>query len=216
MFDWNTINTVFLDMDGTLLDLNFDNYFWQHHVPQRYAELHNIDVAAANKILIPQFRELEGTMNWYCVDYWSDTLGLDIELLKSEINHLIAIHPHVVSFLEMLQQKKIQRVLITNAHQKSLNLKMNHTALHHHLDEIISAHEFKIPKEQDEFWLRLQQKYPFKADKCLFIDDSIPVLRSAQRYGIGHLLAIYKPDSQRDIKDVEDFQAIHSFKEILF
>lgn len=202
-------------MDGTLLDLNFDNYFWQFHVPQRYAELHDIDVNSANDILIPKFRELEGTMNWYCVDYWSETLGLDIELLKSEINHLIAIHPHVVGFLEMLEQRKIQRVLVTNAHQKSLNLKMNHTALHHHLDEIICAHEFNVPKEHDEFWGRLQEKYPFERSTSLFIDDSLPVLRSAKRYGIKHLLAIYKPDSKNPIKDVEEFQAIHSFKDIM-
>ncbi len=215
MINWNTIKTVFLDMDGTLLDLNFDNYFWQYHVPQRYAELHDIDIAAANAQLIPKFRELEGTMNWYCVDYWSETLGLDIELLKSEINHLIAVQPHVLDFLEMLQQKNIQRVLVTNAHQKSLNLKMKHTALHHHLDNIICSHDFNIPKEHQAFWGRLQQQYPFDNNTTLFIDDSIPVLRSAQQYGIKHLLAIYKPDSQRDIKDVEDFKAIHHFSELL-
>jgi len=216
MIDWKTIKTVFLDMDGTLLDLNFDNYFWQHHVPKRYAELHNIDIENANSILIPKFRELEGTMNWYCVDYWTETLGLDIELLKLEINHLIEIHPYVIAFLEMLEQKKIQRILVTNAHQKSLNLKMNHTALHNHLDDIICAHDFNIPKEHDDFWGKLHDKHPFDPDTCLFIDDSIPVLRSAQHYGIKNLLAIYKPDSQRDIKNVEGFNAIHSFKEIMF
>jgi putative hydrolase of the HAD superfamily len=215
MIDWSYIKTVFLDMDGTLLDLNFDNYFWQHHVPKRYSELHNIDVTKAKEILIPQFQEIEGTMNWYCVDHWTKTLGLDIELLKSEINHLIAVHPYVVEFLEMLQDKKISRVLVTNAHQKSLNLKMQHTALHHHLDDIICAHDFNIPKEHNDFWGELQKKYPFDQNSSLFIDDSIPVLRSAQRYGIKYLIAIYKPDSQQQIKDVEDFQAIHSFNDIM-
>jgi putative hydrolase of the HAD superfamily len=92
---------------------------------------------------------------------------------------------------------------------------MKYTALNHHLDDIICAHDFNVPKEHDSFWCRLQDKYPFDVNSCLFIDDSIPVLRSAQRYGLIHLLAIYKPDSQRDIKDVEDFQAIHSFDELL-
>ncbi|MFV2060787.1 MAG: GMP/IMP nucleotidase [Gammaproteobacteria bacterium] len=215
MINWNNITTVFLDMDGTLLDLNFDNYFWRHHVPKHYAELHNIDITTATEILTPKFHELEGTMNWYCVDHWTESLGLDIELLKTEINHLIAIHPYVIDFLKMLQAKNIKRVLVTNAHQKSLNLKMNHTALNHHLDEIICAHDFNIPKEHDDFWGKLQAKFPFDQSSSLFIDDSIPVLRSAQRYGIKHLLAIYKPDSQQEIKDVEDFDAIHSFKDIM-
>lgn len=215
MLDWDTINTVLLDMDGTLLDLNFDNYFWQQHVPQCYATLHNIDVKTAQQELIPKFRSREGTIEWYCVDFWSESLGLDIERLKQEVNHLIAIHPHVITFLQALKKNHKRRILVTNAHYKSLMLKMKHTALDSHLDSIISAHEFGIPKENPDFWPKLQRKHSFSKEKTLFIDDSLPVLRSAQNYGIKHLLAIYKPDSQNPIKDVEEFQAIHSFKEII-
>jgi 5'-nucleotidase len=32
--DWNNIDTVLLDMDGTLLDLAFDSQFWLQDVPQ--------------------------------------------------------------------------------------------------------------------------------------------------------------------------------------
>ena len=37
MIDWEHIDTVLLDMDGTLLDLHFDNYFWTQHLPGVYA-----------------------------------------------------------------------------------------------------------------------------------------------------------------------------------
>ena len=30
------VDTVLLDMDGTLLDLAFDNYFWQKLVPETW------------------------------------------------------------------------------------------------------------------------------------------------------------------------------------
>lgn len=43
MIDWSAIDTVLLDMDGTLLDLHFDNHFWQHHLPLRFAERHGLD-----------------------------------------------------------------------------------------------------------------------------------------------------------------------------
>ncbi|HBT55971.1 MAG TPA: haloacid dehalogenase, partial [Pseudomonas sp.] len=33
MLNWNAIDTVLLDMDGTLLDLHFDNHFWLEHMP---------------------------------------------------------------------------------------------------------------------------------------------------------------------------------------
>ena len=40
--DWENIETVLLDMDGTLLDLHFDNHFWLQHVPVCYAEKHGL------------------------------------------------------------------------------------------------------------------------------------------------------------------------------
>ena len=85
IINWQKIETVLLDMDGTLLDLNFDNHFWQEHVPLRYAELHNISVEQSKSLLFPKFRSAEGTLDWYCIDYWSSELGLDIPKLKKEV-----------------------------------------------------------------------------------------------------------------------------------
>ncbi len=215
MLDWNTIDTVLLDMDGTLLDLNFDNYFWQEHVPIRYAEKHSLEVYEAKNTLVPRFREAEGTMDWYCVDYWSRILGLDIAMLKAEVDHLIAIHPYVIDFLSALKQRNIRRVLVTNAHQKSLMLKLERTHLQQHLDQIICAHDFGLPKEDPDFWSRLEEKVIFDQQRTLLVDDSLPVLRSAQEYGISQLLAIRKPDSRNPEKDVEEFQAIYNFSDIM-
>ena len=42
-------------MDGTLLDLNFDNVFWREIVPRRYASLRGMSVRAAQQALAPRF-----------------------------------------------------------------------------------------------------------------------------------------------------------------
>lgn len=215
MLDWNNIKTVLLDMDGTLLDLNFDNYFWQEHVPIRYAEMHDMQVSDAKTELFPRFRAAEGTMDWYCVDYWSRILGLDIALLKAEVDHLIAIHPHVLDFLDRLREKNIRRVLVTNAHQKSLMLKMERTQLHNHLDQIVCAHDFGIPKENLLFWGKLQQQVDFDKHTSVLVDDSLPVLRSARAYGIKYLIAVRKPDTQNPEKDVAGFESIYNFSDIM-
>ncbi len=215
MLDWHKIDTVFLDMDGTLLDLHFDNHFWLDHVPQRYAEKHGLSKQGALNVLIPLFKSMEGTIDWYCVDYWSRELELDIALLKEEIKHLIQVHPFVIEFLQRLKSAGKHRVLVTNAHQKSLALKMKNTPLSGLLDTIISAHQLGIPKEEPDFWRQLSRLHNYDPQRTLLIDDNLSALSSAGKYGIEHLLAIYKPDSQAGIKDVGSYQAIHSFKEIM-
>lgn len=215
MVDWQQIDSVLLDMDGTLLDLYFDNYFWREHVPLRYAEKHDLSIDDAKRTLFPIFRNKEGTMDWYCVDYWSQTLELDIAQLKAEIDHLIAIHPYVIEFLDRLRKMNKQVALVTNAHQKSLMLKMDHTALHNHIETIICAHDFGMPKENPQFWEKLQRRHPFKKQNTLLIDDSLSVLRSAQQYGITRLLAVYHPDSQDVRRNVEEFEAIEDFDQIM-
>jgi putative hydrolase of the HAD superfamily len=215
MLEWQHIDTVFLDMDGTLLDLNFDNYFWQQHVPQRYAELHNISVENAKKILFPRFKKVEGTIDWYSVDYWTEELDLDIALLKEEVDHLIAVHPHVVEFLGALRMQNKTVALVTNAHTKSLNLKMQRTQLAGHFDHIICAHDYNTPKENTEFWQVLSLQLHYEPLRTLLVDDSLAVLRSAQRYGIGHLLSVQRPDSQNPSRNITEFPAIHSFTDIM-
>lgn len=215
MVDWNNIDTILLDMDGTLLDLYFDNFFWREHVPRRYAELHSTTVDDAKSTLIPLFRSKEGTMDWYCVDYWTHTLGLDIAMLKSEIDHLIAVHPYVIDFLQQLKKLNKTVALVTNAHQKSLMLKMEKTKLHRHIEHIVCAHDFGMPKENPEFWYKLCEHLPFDKGRTLLIDDSLPVLKSAREHGIEYLLAIYEPDSKDLRRDVADFKAIDSFQQIM-
>ena len=214
MIPWNDIRSIFLDMDGTLLDLYFDNHFWREHVPRCYAEHHDLDIETAKSDLFPRFRDKEGTMDWYCVEYWTRELGLDIIALKQEVDHLIAVHEHVIEFLDFTRRSGIRTVLLTNAHSKTLALKMAHTGLEQHFDALVCAHDIGYPKEDPRFWPRLGDHETFRPGSTLFVDDSLPVLRTARAYGIGHLLAIRRPDSQSPPREVTEFLSIDSFREI--
>jgi putative hydrolase of the HAD superfamily len=215
MISWPHIHTVLLDMDGTLLDLHYDNHFWQVHVPLRYAEKHALSLDAARKQLFARFRQAEGTLDWYCVDYWTRELGLDIALLKVEVDHLIAVHPHVIDFLDAVRARDKRIVLVTNAHGKSLALKLERTQLGGHFDAVVCSHDLGLPKEHLGFWEKMQQVQAFDKDRALLIDDSLPVLRSARHYGIAQLLAIKNPDSKGPEKDAREFSALGSFREIM-
>jgi putative hydrolase of the HAD superfamily len=215
MIDWTRIRTVFLDMDGTLLDLYFDNHFWREHMPRRYAEYHGLDESLARAHLDAHYERHAGTLNWYCVDFWSSELALDIVRLKQEVAHLIAVRPDVPAFLQALRESGRRVVMVTNAHPKSLDLKMRETGIDAYFDALISSHQVGLPKEHPDFWQALQAIEPFDKLRTLFVDDSLPVLESAQAYGIAQLLAIGNPDSRQPHKECGEFDVITSFEQVM-
>jgi HAD superfamily hydrolase (TIGR01509 family) len=215
MVPWQNIETVFLDMDGTLLDLRFDNEFWREYIPRCYAKKHGLDVQRAKAELFPRYQRVEGTIEWYCVDYWSRELALDIAALKRELEHLIALHPYVLRFLSALRGGGKRVFVVTNAHSKSLALKLARTGLGTRLDGIICAHDLGIPKEHLDFWGRLQVRLAFEPYQTLLIDDSLSVLRSARAYGIAYLLSIHQPDSRGPLREGGEFAVVRSFEELL-
>lgn len=215
IIDWDNIDTVLLDMDGTLLDLNYDNHFWQEFVPYQYAQKQGYTIAEAKTILAPQFKQMEGKLEWYCLDYWSDILQLDIAGLKREVAGLIAILPHVVKFLEKVRQSRRTLLLVTNAHRNSLDLKMDKTCLNQFFDALVSSHDFGYAKEQRGFWPCLRQHHPFDKHRTLLVDDSLAVLNAARAFGLTQLVTISKPDSQKPVRLIQEYPAIEDFRELM-
>jgi 5'-nucleotidase len=212
--DWPSIDTVLLDMDGTLLDLHFDNHFWSSHVPARYAAKRGLSPEAAGEELRARYHARAGSLDWYSVDYWEAELELDIMRLKEEVAHLIAVHPGVTDFLGAVRDAGKRLLLVTNAHHRSVALKMARTGLTPHFDAIVTSHELGLPKEDRGFWARLRSREPFEPERTLLVDDSLPVLDSAKDYGIRHLLAVLRPDSRLPCKPTAPYEAISGFEEI--
>ncbi|MCY4177880.1 MAG: HAD-IA family hydrolase [Endozoicomonadaceae bacterium] len=208
----NNIDTLFLDMDGTLVDLQFDNIFWEQHLPKRYAEHYNISLQESCEKLTKYSQSIAGTLNWYCLDHWDNYLGMKTEPLKQELLHLIQYRPYAKELLHNLQHMPVTVAVITNSHPRSFNLKENKLKMSQYTDFVAIAHEYGFPKEEQNFWHALQNKHPFNPDSTLFIDDNLSVLRSARQYGIKNLLAITSPDSTRPRKKTEEFIGLDDFQ----
>lgn len=215
MLAWERIDTVLLDMDGTLLDLHFDNHFWQAHLPRRYAEARGLPADSGREELMARYHARAGTLEWYSVDFWETELELDIMRFKEEVAHLIAVHPHVTDFLVAVRAAGKRIVLATNAHHKSLTLKMARTGLTPHFDAIVSSHALGAAKEEQAFWQRLREIEPFDPARTLLVDDSLPVLDSARRYGIAQLVAVKRPDTRQPEKQTADYPAIDDFSQLM-
>ncbi|MDH5610906.1 MAG: GMP/IMP nucleotidase [Gammaproteobacteria bacterium] len=212
---WQEIKTVFLDLDGTLLDLHFDNHFWLEYVPVCFADKHELTHEQANDALMSRYKDAKGKLDWYCVDFWTRELGLDIEQMKHEVAHKIAVRPEVREFLQAIKNSGKRIVLVTNAHPASLSLKMKKTGLDMYFDRMINAHDLGLAKEHDGFWNSLHEMEPFESAHTLLIDDNLEVLESAEHYGIKYLLAILQPDSQADEVETKHFHAVHRFSEVM-
>ena len=215
MINWNNIDTVLLDMDGTLLDLHFDNYFWQEYVPQHYADNHNITLAQAKKELEPRFSQVFGKLEWYCLDHWAKELNLDIIAMKREMTHLIGFRPYAQEFLQKLKAMGKEVVMITNAHRGSLSLKLEYIPMAQYFDKLISSHDYGYPKESPIFWQALEAEISLNKSRALFIDDNTRILDSAKDYGIANLLAISYPDSQLGAWETGDYDAVKDFRDLL-
>lgn len=216
MIHWHSLDTVFLDMDGTLLDLHFDNYFWLEHLPKRYAEKNALALGAAKHKVMTMINAQRGSLNWYCTDYWSEHLALDVNALKAEVSDRIGYRPHVHEFLGSVRDAGLRSIIVTNCHPDPLTMKLAQTGLERHVDSIVSSHELGYPKEAAGFWQRLHGRQAYDPACTLLVDDSLPVLESAIRSGITQCLMVTAPDSKKPASSAHPvIPSIRHFDEIL-
>lgn len=215
ILEWNDIDTVLLDMDGTILDRHFDDHFWLEHVPERWSQRNHTTLEYAKNHLYSLFHSQENTLNWTDLDYWSDRLKLDIPVLKQELEHLIAIHPHVIDFLLFLKRSGKKIWLVTNAHSKTLDLKMKRTRIGIYFDGIISAHQVGLPKEDSRFWEALQNFVSYSPERTLLGEDSETNLVTAREYAIRYLIYVSHYSSKISPRRSEHFPTIDYFNRLI-
>jgi putative hydrolase of the HAD superfamily len=211
---WKQIDTLLLDMDGTLLDLAFDNFFWLELVPTYYGKLRGLSDEVALAEIEARYAQVRGSLKWYCVDHWTQELGLNISELKHEMRHMIGYLPGVVQFLRVARLSKRRLVIVTNAHPETLAVKLRQTHLDRFVDDIVSSHETGHAKEAPEFWPLLERKLAFKPGNTVFFDDSEPVIEAALAYGLPHAVKIRRPDTQQPSRDSTTELAVDSLAEL--
>jgi putative hydrolase of the HAD superfamily len=213
--DWSAIDTVLLDMDGTLLDLRFDNWFWQELIPSRFAAANGLTTVETQGLLAPKFVEVRGTLQWYCIEYWTRELGLDIGSIKREALAHVSFLPGAQEFLLKLRDSGKRCVLVTNAHPETLAIKNERVALTQYFHACYSTHPFAAPKEDPAFWPRLAAEERFQPGRTLFVDDSLAVLETARDFGIGWLRAVSRPDSALPPQDTGEYAAVDRVADLM-
>ena len=207
--------TLMLDMDGTVLDLAYDNYVWKELVPEHYAEAKGISIDVARSRLYAKYHAIQGDIQWYCLDHWSERLGLDVLELHRGVNHRIDYLPGAKGFLQALREQHLRVLLVTNSHPDTLALKDEVTGLAEYFDAIYTSHQFGYAKERQEFWHALQEEEGFQKESTLFVDDNRTVLKSADIYGLEMLVEINKPDTSEPVRETSAYTGVMGVADLM-
>ena len=212
--DWTQVDHVLLDMDGTLLDLAFDNDFWGHRIHEKYASIHRISVDQTVAQFEPLFQRVAGTLSWYSTDFWSQQYGYSIIEHSRDYATGIRWLPFAKEFLHALRHRGVRSTIVTNAHPDIVNLKNEVTGITDLVDRTISSHTVGYAKESPKFWSALQADLKFSPKATLFFDDSPSVLSAAVDFGIERSIAICHPDSTRPKRIHVSSWAIDNFEHL--
>ena len=207
--------TLMLDMDGTLLDLAFDNYMWKDLIPRRYAVANNLAFEDARDLLMSKYAAVQGDLEWYCLDHWCDRLGIDVVQLHYDVSYRIGYLPGALDFLREIRDRDVRVLLVTNAHPDTLALKDAITGLGDYFEGLHSSHDYGYAKESQQFWSALHEDVGFDPETTLFVDDSQAVLESAKQYGIGMLVTVTHPDTSAPVTQGSEFRGVERVADML-
>lgn len=213
--EWDRVSHVLLDMDGTLLDKDFDDYFWGEAVPGAYAEQNGIPISEARDLLYRQYQCEYGTLQWNDVEYWGNRFGFDVAGLQQEMAHLVTVHGGVCEFLEFVRSLGKPLYLVTNAHPRTIGCKTEQCPIHTYFDEILSAFQVGHPKENLGYWREAHRKLGFEPGSTLLVDDNLEALRVARTYGIGHPVFKARASRTRSPEACSEFQSLEEFSELM-
>lgn len=211
--DWSTVDNVLLDMDGTLLDLHFDATFWLTSIHATVSANTGESEQSIRERFLSELAKHEGSLTWYCTDYWTKFFKCNVIDEKKKLKHLIRSRPHTIEFLEALKASDRRALIVTNAHRDVIKLKLDIVPIELLVDSIVSSHDFGVPKEDQSFWSQFFESHKINPNRSLFLDDSPAVLEAASEAGIAQVAEIRHPNLSEPPRalwrhGIEDFDAI--------
>ncbi len=214
-FSWDAVDDVLLDMDGTLLDRHFDNFFFEEELPRRYAAREGLPFAVARDRLMAMYRSVEGELAWTDLHYWSERVGFDIVAMHKELDHMIGFLPGAEDFLRHLRGLGKRVTIVTNAHASGVGIKNAKTGLDRYVDRIVDAFEVGYLKMRPEYWPACQRLLGFDPPRSFYMDDDEGCLKAARSYGIAHVVHSARSSSRLPPAPLESFWSLSDFSPLV-
>ena len=85
MTKFNSNTVILSDLDGVILDLNYDIKFWKEWLPAELAVKSDKPIEEIRNELEAMMGEQEAGLNWYDLNFWDELLEVDcLEIIKSQ------------------------------------------------------------------------------------------------------------------------------------
>jgi len=205
---------ILLDIDGVLLDLSFDNLFWQELIPLKLASSKNISIEEAKTEIKKTASKIYGTLPWYELEFWESRYDIDFLSVANKHSSKINFLPDSEKILQQLASLDKRIILLTNCDPRLLNIKANAVPFMQYVDGCISSVEIGAVKENQNFWGPAFRYFNINPNFSLFADDNLYVVNSAIKAGIknsfqvleptGDGSIINKPDATLTIRNISD------------
>lgn len=165
---------ISFDMDGTIVDMNFDYILWFEELPKLYAERHNLSFEKAKMICREEYNKVgDEDLRWYDVKYWLENFDLkkDFLQLMTNLKHHIKLYPEVKSVVKELSEKH-KLIIISNAPRAFLDLKLEVESIKDHFDRIFSVtSDFNIVKKERNIYKEICKALNIKPEELIHIGD---------------------------------------------
>ena len=85
MVKLNSTTAILSDLDGVILDLNYDIKFWKSWLPEHVANQTNQSIEETQAEIQAEINKQRGTLNFYNLNYWDDLLNVDcMQIIKEK------------------------------------------------------------------------------------------------------------------------------------
>ena len=196
MTKFNSTTAILSDLDGVILDLNYDMKFWQDWLPDALALSSGKTRSEIKAELVAMMKNQEASLNWYDLNYWDEYFKVDcLEIIKAQEERCSFLDGSVDA-LNKFAALPNPKYILTNGDPRLFDFKSESANFLDYFDSHLCSMQVGYAKEQKEFWSLASQYLKLDLKNSIFIDDNFKVVTSAVKAGVGQVYWINKGRSK--------------------
>jgi FMN phosphatase YigB (HAD superfamily) len=196
MTKFNSTTAILSDLDGVILDLNYDMKFWTDWLPDALTLSSGKTRSDIKAELVAMMKNQEASLNWYDLNYWDEYFKVDcLEIIKAQEERCSFLDGSVDA-LNKFAALPNPKYILTNGDPRLFDFKSESANFLDYFDSHLCSMHVGYAKEQKEFWSLASQYLKLDLKNSIFIDDNFKVVTSAVKAGVGQVYWINKGRSK--------------------